>query len=166
MKKVLIGFMVGIYLSGISWASDDLRKGLKEVQSFLDAGLAAYKAGKINEAEGNFSDAYFVAFEASGLETAIRQKISSKRAFQLERLFHNLRRMALGKAEVRALEAEVERTIREISLEVVKLESPGQNPWLRSPLRAFLLLASPLILIIAGLGVFWWLWRKGVEKGI
>ena len=57
MKKVLIGFMVGIYLSGISWASDDLRKGLKEVQSFLDAGLAAYKAGKINEAEGNFSDA-------------------------------------------------------------------------------------------------------------
>ena len=93
MKKVLIGFMVGIYLSGISWASDDLRKGLKEVQSFLDAGLAAYKAGKINEAEGNFSDAYFVAFEASGLETAIRQKISSKRAFQLERLFHNLRRM-------------------------------------------------------------------------
>jgi len=136
-----------------------LKKGLREVKGFLAAGLEAYKAGKINETEGNFSDIYFVAFETSGLETAIRQKISSKHVFQLERLFHNLRRMALEKADVSALESGMERTIGEVSQEIARLESSSRGQELKNPMIAFSLLV--FLLIIDGLVLFWQKRRRG-----
>ena len=57
MKKLFLFFVLVIYLCSPSWASEDLRKGLKELEGFLAAGLAAYRSGNISEAEGNFSDA-------------------------------------------------------------------------------------------------------------
>ncbi len=167
MRKAVIALVLGMYIGGNGWgascAGEDLERGLKEVKGFLEAGLVAYQAGKIDEAEGNFSDAYFVAFEASGLETAIRQRISGKRAFQLERLFHQLRRMALERADARSLEAEVERTIREVSQEVARLK-PGRSPAPHSPLRGLSLFACPLILMVAGLWLWGW-WRRKGRKG-
>lgn len=62
------------------------------VKSHLDAADAAASAGRAPEAKLAVYDAYFVSFEALGMETAIRENISSARAFELEEMFADARR--------------------------------------------------------------------------
>lgn len=109
-------------LSAPASAQTDLNAALTELKSFVQKGVEAYRKGSIEEAEANFSDAYFVTFEEGGIEKEVRQKISGKRAFQLEQMFHKLRRLALEKKGISLLEAEAARTIAEVSKDIKTLK--------------------------------------------
>ncbi|MFN7971978.1 MAG: hypothetical protein U0166_06455 [Acidobacteriota bacterium] len=70
-----------------SW--DDV---VADVKSHLDRAADVAATGKAAEAKELVHDAYFASFEALGLETAIRENISAKRAFELEEIFADLRK--------------------------------------------------------------------------
>jgi hypothetical protein len=68
-----------LLLQSAAWAETSWEKGRLEVERTLAAGIAAYASGDAERADRSFSDAYFVAYESSGREIAVRQFISAKR---------------------------------------------------------------------------------------
>lgn len=70
-----------------SWA-----EVVADVGRHLDlASAAAGRADAVAAKEAVY-DAYFVSFEALGMETAIRENLSARRAFELEEMFASLRK--------------------------------------------------------------------------
>lgn len=89
--------------------------------------MAAYRAGNAADADQRFSDAYFAAYESSGLEIAVRQFVSAKRNYQFEKMFGELRRLVAAQAPTTALEAktwELKHALRE---DVAKLRGRGKS---------------------------------------
>ncbi len=105
------------------WAATPWEHGLEQIERYLKAGLAAYRSGDAGGADRHFSDAYFVAYESSGLEIAVRQLISAKRNYELEKMFRNLRLLVHGEAEPGALEAQIEKLKTALAEDVETLRS-------------------------------------------
>lgn len=57
---------------------------MAKIESTLNQAVAAYERGDQEKAKQLAKDAYFDVFESSGMETAIRLSISSRRAFEVE----------------------------------------------------------------------------------
>lgn len=149
-------------------AATPWEQGLEKIQAYLGAGLAAYRNGDPEAADRDFSDAYFVAYESSGLEIAVRQFISAKRNFELEKMFRNLRFLVDAKAEPAALEAQIDKLRAALVQDVEKLrgyrkesffagggetgrsaEEPGHAPASWDPRSAFV--QSLLIILREGI---------------
>lgn len=68
----------------------------KEIQRAVVAQIReageAYKKGDVIAAKKILSDAYFEKFEAYGMEMVVKKHIASSRAYQLERMFGNIRK--------------------------------------------------------------------------
>lgn len=108
-------------------AATPWEEGLAQIESHLDAGLDAYRAGHAELADQHFSDAYFVAYEASGLEIAVRQFISAKRNYELEKMFRNLRLLVSAKASPSDLEAQSKRLRQALQEDVRALRGRGKE---------------------------------------
>ncbi len=64
---------------GASWD-----KPAADIENTLNRALSAYEQGDMTTATQLAKDAYYDVFESSGLETAIRLNLSSRRAFEVE----------------------------------------------------------------------------------
>ncbi len=71
---------------------------VRQVSGLLNDGAEAYEARNVERAKELVSEAYFGAFEERGMEIAIRQQISARRAGELERMFSEIRQ-AMGRGE-------------------------------------------------------------------
>ncbi|MDP2729324.1 MAG: FTR1 family protein [Dehalococcoidales bacterium] len=97
--------------NGSSWD-----KPVAEMEDTLNRAVAAYEKGDTVTARQLAKDAYFDVFESSGLETAIRLSISSRRAFEVEYGFtevNQLIRKEASAAEVKQAVTELMVMIRE-----------------------------------------------------
>ncbi|MBI2569024.1 MAG: FTR1 family iron permease [Candidatus Schekmanbacteria bacterium] len=97
--------------AGTQW-----ERGLEQIETYVAAGLGAYRGGDFARADQSFSDAYFVAYESSGLEIAVRQFISAKRNYRIEKLFRSLRYLVRDQAPP----AEIERVAAELRAMLVE----------------------------------------------
>jgi high-affinity iron transporter len=70
----------------------------RQVSALLDDATRAYEAGSPEKAKDLVTEAYFGPFEAGGMEIAIRQQISARRARTLEKMFAKIRQ-AIGRGE-------------------------------------------------------------------
>lgn len=62
-----------------------------EVKSHLEEAIDAYRGGKPAEAKKHIDAGYFGPFESDGMEAAIRDYISSARAFEIEQEFKQMK---------------------------------------------------------------------------
>lgn len=92
-------------VSGSSWD-----KPVAEIEDTLNRALAAYEKGDMKTANQLAKDVYYDVFESSGLETAIRLSISSRRAFEVEYGFTEVSQLIRGGASA----AEVQQVISEL----------------------------------------------------
>lgn len=156
MNNAVLAVLAAVLFAGESTAQD-LRAALADVEGMLNEGVEFCRKGDVEAAEGKFSDAYFAAFETGGLEMAIRQRISGRRAFKLERMFHALRRMALEKKDATLIETEARNLVAEIAHDVSELEPTSVSPrkWL---------FAAPAIFVVSVAGalicVYMFVFRK------
>ncbi|MBI2954126.1 MAG: FTR1 family iron permease [Chloroflexi bacterium] len=114
------------------------------IEDALNRAAAAYEKGDREAATQLAKDAYFEVFESSGMETAIRLNISSRRAFDVEQGFTRVRqllRMEASPAEVRQGVSRVMALLRE---DAARLGGNGEI----SPTADFL--ASFLIIVREG----------------
>ncbi len=124
--KLKFNFIFGLALvllpaGGGARAATPWEQGLEQIEHHLQAGLRAYDGGDVASADGHFADAYFVAYEASGLEIAVRQFISAKRNYQLEKMFRNLRLLVHEGVPVVELEAQIENLRKALAEDVETL---------------------------------------------
>ncbi|MBI2841242.1 MAG: FTR1 family protein [Acidobacteria bacterium] len=108
-------------------AATPWEEGLAQIESHLENGLEAYRAGNAEVADQHFSDAYFVAYEASGLEIAVRQFISAKRNYEIEKMFRNLRLLVNAKASPSDLEAQANQLRMVLHEDVRALRGRGKE---------------------------------------
>lgn len=122
------GVLVGaaLLLAGPGQAATPWEAGLVEVDRHLNAGLEAYRSGDAAAADQHFSDVYFVAYEASGLEIAVRQFISAKRNYQLEKMFRNLRLLVQQEADPALVETQIGDLRRALAEDVERLRNYGE----------------------------------------
>lgn len=104
-------------------AATPWEQGLEKIEAYLGSGLAAYRNGDRGVADRDFSDAYFVAYESSGLEIAVRQFISAKRNYAHEKMFRNLRVLVNAEAKPAALEAQIQKLEAALNEDVKELRS-------------------------------------------
>ena len=124
MRKLRgISMCLPLLVASSLWAATPWEHGVEQIEAYLKTGLAAYHNGDSEGADRHFSDAYFVAYEASGLEIAVRQLISAKRNYELEKMFRNLRLLVHGEAEPSALEAQIEKLRAAVAEDVETLRS-------------------------------------------
>lgn len=71
----------------------------------VDAAEAAFAKGDLDTAKRLVTEAYFINFEDSKLESAIRKYVSAKRAAEIEKSFATLRKAITAKdaAQVKAV---------------------------------------------------------------
>lgn len=93
-----------------------------DVKRQLDAADAAAAAGRGPDAKAAVYDAYFVSFEALGMETAIRENIASARAFELEEMFADARRR-LAENDLAAFRTTTAALLQELAQDARTLES-------------------------------------------
>lgn len=89
----------------------------------LQAGLKLYEEGKVQTAEEKAVDAYFVVFEGANanMEIAIRQRLSFKRANELEKSFSEIRKEIHKKApaaEIKAMTLDLSDRVRKAADEL------------------------------------------------
>ncbi len=106
-------------------AATPWEKGLEQIETHLKAGLDAYRSGHAKLADSQFANAYFVAYEASGLEIAVRQFISAKHNYELEKRFRNLRLLVAAKASPADLETQVQQLLLVLAKDVKALGGYG-----------------------------------------
>lgn len=70
----------------------------RQVSGLLSQAAKAYEAKDPERAKDLISEAYFGAFEERGMEIAIRQQISARRARELEKMFSEIRQ-TIGRGE-------------------------------------------------------------------
>ncbi|MBI4296850.1 MAG: FTR1 family protein, partial [Chloroflexi bacterium] len=104
--------------SGQPQASGSSRwdKPVTSIEATFNQALSAYERGQMEQAKQSAKDAYFEVFESSGMETAIRLGISSKRAFEVEYAFtevNQLLRSGASTSEVRRQVADLMAMLRE-----------------------------------------------------
>jgi len=93
----------------------------RQVSALLGEAARAYEAKDAEAAKDLVNDAYFGPFEEGGMEVAIRQEISARRARELEKMFNEIRQ-AMGRGEgvgrirtrIRALEQALDEDAREL----------------------------------------------------
>ncbi len=95
----------------------------RRVSGLLDDAVKSYEARSPEKAKDLVTEAYFGPFEAGGMEIAIRQEISARRARQLEKMFAEIRQ-AIGAGEpagaVRERVAALERALDHDARELVR----------------------------------------------
>jgi len=70
----------------------------RQVSELLGNAVRVYEAKDTEKAKDFVNEAYFGPFEEGGMEVAIRQEISARRARELEKMFNEIRR-AMGSGE-------------------------------------------------------------------
>ncbi len=127
--KMNLVFMFGLLGASVptARAATPWEAGQKQIEAELAAGLQAYRGGDRAGADRHFADAYFVAYEGAGLEIAVRQFISAKRNYRLEKMFSNLRLLVRDGEEPAALESAVEQLRSALQEDVVALRGRGQE---------------------------------------
>ncbi len=102
---------------------------IEQVQETLFQALSVARDHKEAEAKKLCSDAYFAYFEAKGMETAIRQNISSRRAFEIEEMFSHLRKemaiVASDEKEAKEAEKTIQALIAALRKEATELLAQG-----------------------------------------
>ncbi len=79
-------------------AAETWKQVANEVKGHLEEAVDAYRAGKHADAKKHIDSAYFGPFEADGMEAAIRDHISSARAFEIEQEFKQMK-MAISSSK-------------------------------------------------------------------
>lgn len=98
-----------------------------QVSSLLHEAARAYEAKDVERAKEFVSEAYFGAFEESGMEVVVRQQISARRARELEKLFSEIRQAMGGgesSAQVRERIGGLERALEQDAQELVRAGVP------------------------------------------
>lgn len=90
------------------------------IEGILNKGADAYAEGRIDNAKASVSEAYFSAFEGSGMEAAVGLYISADRKTLLESMFNDIRKAMLANAPVNDVKGK-------ISLLAMALENDGKK---------------------------------------
>ena len=115
-------------------------QAVANIEDALSGSVAAYERGDQEKARQLAKDAYFDVFESSGMETAIRLSISSRRAFEVEYAFtevSQLMRSGAGGPEVRARVATLTAMLRE---DASRLGEGGEGSALSGFMSSFLII--------------------------
>lgn len=125
------------------------------IEATLQHALHAARQGDVEQAKKLGSDAYFIHFEAGGLETAIRQNISGRRAFELEELFaetrNSLRDVAQGTAAPERAQAHIVSLVAEVSRDATSLmadSAPAGSGDATSTSRSWVPFVNAMLIIL------------------
>lgn len=125
---ILLSFISSnISLAGERLKEDSWLKVVWEIQEKLDGVKISYKEGKLEEAKSHITDAYFGVFEEKRMEEVIRINISAKKAYELERLFGNIKKgiaKNLPLKDVSRIIEELITQLKDIAMELDKLKIP------------------------------------------
>ncbi len=106
-------------------AEDNWPEVVSEIESMLYTGRDAYAEGRPGDAKALISDAYFNAFEGKGMETAIGIYISSKRVYELESMFGDIRKAISAKESVQVVNGKIDLLVKALTEDVKKLPEKG-----------------------------------------
>ncbi|MBI2852647.1 MAG: FTR1 family iron permease [Chloroflexi bacterium] len=159
LKWLLAGLVAGITLALASCAPLDGRTSrwdapVERIEGILMQAVSAYEKGDKQEAMQLAKDAYFDAFESSGLEAAIRLSISSKRAFEVEYGFTGLNQLIRSDADAIRVRQQVDQLMGMIREDVGRLEGGDQGSAAGGFLTSFFIIVREgfeAILIIGAL---------------
>ena len=103
----------------------------RQVSELLGNAVRVYEAKDTEKAKDFVNEAYFGPFEEGGMEVAIRQEISARRARELEKMFNEIRR-AMGSGEgasrIRERIRTLEQALDEDAKELVRLSVEEVQP--------------------------------------
>lgn len=104
---ILIGLSVASFGEGKGDATKSWMTVSNEIRMTLDKVLLYYESNQPDKAKSYIIDAYFGVFEEKKMEHAIRKNISSKRAFEIESMFGNIRKAINKKAHLSDVESKI-----------------------------------------------------------
>ena len=107
-----------------------------EIEGILNRGADAYSEGRIDNAKASISDAYFNAFEGSGMETAVGLYISTDRKTLLESMFGDIRKAMAANAPADDIKKKIGLLARALEKDAKKLPEKGEGKE-GSPYAAF-----------------------------
>ncbi|MBI4042875.1 MAG: FTR1 family iron permease [Deltaproteobacteria bacterium] len=133
LLAALLGSALFLSLVSPSFSSETPRSWdevASDVRGVLDQALLSYAKGERAEALEGVNDAYFLKFEASGMEMAVSQYLGSRTTYDLEDQFGELRNGIKKGASHSAVKEEATllgRSLQEVAKELVKLGAPLQG---------------------------------------
>ncbi len=95
-RWLVVGLLVAVATAATATPGSIWATVARETAALLDQAAKAAQAGRVEQAKALVSDAYFGVFEERGMEIAIRQEISARRARELERMFGAVREAIAG----------------------------------------------------------------------
>jgi high-affinity iron transporter len=99
-----------------------------QISETLDRAATAHASQQSARGTELVSEAYFGAFEESGMEIAIRQYVSARRARELERMFGGIRQAIATGAESGEIRRQIAALREALETEAVQLERHGVTP--------------------------------------
>lgn len=120
--------IAGERLKGGSWL-----EVVGEIKGEMERVMVLYKEGGIEEAKSHITDAYFGIFEEKRMEEVIRINISAKRAYELERLFGDIRKGVVKNLPLKEVSRMIEELIAQLKdtakeLDRLKISYPYKTP--------------------------------------
>ena len=98
-----------------------------EIESVLSRGADAYAEGRTDDAKASVSEAYFNAFEGSGMETAVGVYISTDRKTELESMFSDIRNGVTAHASVDDVRKKINLLMQALENDAKKLPEKGKG---------------------------------------
>ena len=121
---LLLGVLLLASCTAQSQASSSASRwdsSVDRMEDTLNQALSAYEKGQLEESKQLAKDAYFDVFESSGLETAIRLRISSRRAFEVENGFTEINKLLRSGAEPSEVRQQIGETMAMIREDTARL---------------------------------------------
>ena len=122
---ILVCLSVGTFAEGKGEANQPWLTVANEIRINLEKALSSYKDDQPDKAKSYIIDAYFSVFEGKELEHAIKEKISIKRAHEVESMFGDIRKAIIREAQLSEVESRINELINALDKEAKTLDGMG-----------------------------------------
>ncbi|MBF0335332.1 MAG: hypothetical protein HQL40_17075 [Alphaproteobacteria bacterium] len=127
MRKVVLAVCALLAATPPAWAGDYWRGVAAETKAAVNAAERAFAANDQTAALAAVTTAYFGKFEGLKMEAAIRKEIGAKRAFQVEKLFGEMRK-AIKAADAAAVASIANDLGGALAEDAAKLDAAAISP--------------------------------------
>lgn len=132
---ILFSFVLAVVLilapfpsASTATAAGSWGKVVDEIESTLGKAVEAYEGGDATRAKDMVNEAYYGPFEEGGMEKAIRLRISSRRAAELEYAFVRLKKL-IDRGDSTGVRAAVDNLVEMLRADAAVMGETSPGPW-------------------------------------
>ena len=118
-----------VILSGTAMAAVNWSNVADAVGEYLNQAQEKYEQADYSGAKDAVDQAYFGPFEETGMEAAVRMKVSARRSFELEYGFTELKQLIDQRVSAEQLNQAIVRQTQAVKNTAVEMGGKTQTPW-------------------------------------